>query len=261
MLAAIVPGEIFVLFMVFVRLGAALMLVPGFGEVSVPRTIRLALAIALTAVIGPGVAADFPPLPGTPVALGILMASEGILMASEVAIGLLLGAAARLTTSALQVAGTVIAFQSGLGYAQTVDPSQGTQSAIVGAFFGLLGLVLIFVSNLHHLIIRALNDSYVLFKPGSLPPVEGFAEIAIDLVAGAFLVGMQIAAPFIVYGLIFYTGLGLLARLMPQFQFFFIIMPLQITISLFILMVSVSASMMWFLNYYETGMSRFLALG
>ena len=254
MLAAIVPGEIFVLFMVFVRLGAALMLVPGFGEVSVPRTIRLALAIALTAVIGPGVAADFPPLPGTPVALGILMASE-------VAIGLLLGAAARLTTSALQVAGTVIAFQSGLGYAQTVDPSQGTQSAIVGAFFGLLGLVLIFVSNLHHLIIRALNDSYVLFKPGSLPPVEGFAEIAIDLVAGAFLVGMQIAAPFIVYGLIFYTGLGLLARLMPQFQFFIIIMPLQITISLFILMVSVSASMMWFLNYYETGMSRFLALG
>ncbi len=254
MLNAILPAEIFVLFMVFVRVGAALMLVPGFGEVSVPRTIRLALAIALTAVIGPGVAADFPALPGSPVALLVLIAGEA-------AVGVLMGAAARLTMSGLQVAGTVIAFQSGLGYAQTVDPSQGTQSAIVSAFFGLLGIILIFVSNLHHMIIRALHDSYILFRPGALPPIEGFAEIAVDLVAGAFLVGMQIAAPFIIYGLIFYTGLGLLARLMPQFQFFFIVMPLQITASLFILMVSVSASMMWFLNYYESSMARFLALG
>ena len=254
MLDAILPAEIFVLFMVFVRLGAALMLVPGLGEVSVPRTIRLALAIALTAVIGPGVAADFPGLPASPVALLVMIAGEA-------AVGILMGAAARLTMSGLQVAGTVIAFQSGLGYAQTVDPTQGTQSAIVSAFFGLLGVVLIFASNLHHLIIRALHDSYVLFPPGALPPVEGFAEIAVDLVAGAFLLGMQIAAPFIVYGLIFYTGLGLLARLMPQFQFFFIVMPLQITVSLFILMVSVSASMMWFLDYYESSMAQFLALG
>ena len=219
MLDAIVPAEIFVLFMVFVRVGAAMMLVPGFGEASVPRSIRLAFAVALTAVIGPVVAAEIPALPAAPVSLLMLIAGE-------VAVGLLIGAAARLTTSALQVAGTVIAFQSALGYAQTVDPSQGTQGALVSAFFGLLGLILIFVSNLHHLIIRAIHDSYSLIPPGALPPVAGFAEIAVDVVAGSFLVGMQIAAPFIIYGLVFYTGLGLLARLMPQFQFFFIAMPL-----------------------------------
>ena len=198
MFDAIVPAEIFVLFMVFVRVGAAMMLVPGFGEVSVPRTIRLAFAVALTAVIGPVVAAEIPALPSSPIELLMIMAGE-------VAVGLLIGAAARLTTSGLQVAGTVIAFQSALGYAQTVDPSQGTQGAIVSAFFGLLGIILIFVSNLHHLIIRAIHDSYSLFQPGALPPVEGFAEIAVDTVAGSFLVGM-IAAPFIVYGLVFYTG-------------------------------------------------------
>ena len=119
MLAAIVPADVFVLFMVFVRVGAALMLVPGLGEVSVPRTIRLALAVALTAVIGPVVAAELPPLPTSPVALALLMAGE-------IAVGILIGAAARLTMSGLQVAGTVIAFQSALGYAQTVDPAQGT---------------------------------------------------------------------------------------------------------------------------------------
>ena len=108
MLDAILPAEVFVLFMVFVRVGAALMLVPGFGEVSVPRTIRLALAIALSLVIGPGVSADFPALPGSPVALLVLIAGEA-------AVGVLMGAAARLTMSGLQVAGTVIAFQSGLG--------------------------------------------------------------------------------------------------------------------------------------------------
>ena len=254
MLAAIVPADIFALFLVFVRVGAAMMLLPGFGEASVPRSIRLAFAVALAAVIGPGVAAELPALPETPVELLLLMAGE-------IAVGLLLGAAARLTMSGLQVAGTVIAFQLALGYAQTVDPAQGTQGAIVSAFFGLLGIILIFASNLHHLIIRAIHDSYSLFQPGALPPVEGFAEIAVDIVAGSFLLGMQIAAPFIIYGLVFYTGLGLLARLMPQFQFFFIAMPLQITISLFILAVSVAAAIVWFLNYYEASMSQFLALG
>ena len=133
------------------------MLVPGFGEASVPRTIRLALAVALTAVVAPGVAAQLPALPGSPVELLMVMAGEAV-------VGLLIGAAARLTMSGLQVAGTVIAFQSALGYAQTVDPSQGTQGAVVSAFFGLLGIVLIFASNLHHLIIRALFDSYTLFQ-------------------------------------------------------------------------------------------------
>ncbi len=106
--------------------------------------------------------------------------------------------------------------------------------------------------------IQAMYDSYVLFAPGTTIPVGDFAELAIRLVSGAFRIGIQMAAPFIAYGLVFYVSLGILARLMPQFQVFFIALPLQIMIGLSVLAVVLPALMMWFLNYYEATVSQFL---
>jgi len=100
----------------------------------------------------------------------------------------------------------------------------------------------------------------VLFPAGSLPAVGGFAELAVRLVSDGFAIGVQMAAPFIVYGIVFYAGLGLLSRLMPQFQFFFVAMPLQIMAALVMLMVTLSAIMTWFLDYYEAGLSQLLAV-
>ena len=69
---------------------------------------------------------------------------------------------------------------------------------------------------------------------------------------------MQIAAPFIVVALLFYISLGLLARLMPQFQVFFVALPLQIMVGTFVLMLTISSAMMWFLTYFAREFSRFL---
>lgn len=251
MLAEILPLQVFAFFLVFVRIGAVLMFIPGFGEPFIPVRIRLAIALVLTVSLGAAVADTVPPLPVTPVGLFLVIAGELV-------IGLLIGGAARITMSALHVAGTVIAFLTSLGFALFLDPTQGTQAALIATFLNLLGLVLIFATNLHLVMIQAMYDSYVLFQPGSTIPVGDFAQLAVRLVSGAFRIGIQMAAPFIVYGLVFYVSLGILARLMPQFQVFFIAMPLQIIIGLSILAVVLPALMMVFLNYYEATITQFL---
>ena len=252
MLAELLPLDVFAVFLVFVRIAAALMLLPGIGEAYVSVQIRLAAAAVLTVAISPLVIGTLPILPATPLELLILILGELV-------VGLLIGAAARLMMSALHVAGTVIAFQSSLGFALFIDPTQGTQGALIAAFLSLLGLVLIFATGLHMMMIRALADSYVLFTPGQLPPVGDFAALAVRYVSSSFRIGIQIAAPFIVFGLVFYIGLGILARLMPQIQIFFIAIPLQIFLALTIFGLILAPMMIWFLEHFEVRFVELLA--
>src|SRR6202008_3982894 len=96
---------------------------------------------------------------------------------------------------ALQVAGTVTANQMGLGFVTAVDPTQGQQGMIVGNFLGVLGITMIFATDMHYLVIAALNESYTLFKPGELPVVGDIANVLTNSVTSAFRIGVQLAAP------------------------------------------------------------------
>ena len=163
----------------------------------------------------------------------------------------MLGIAARLAISALQLTGAVVAQQLGLGFVTEVDPTQGQQGVIVGNFLTMLGVTLIFATDLHHLVIAALDDSYTLFAPGEVPPTGDMAALATRTVAGAFRVGVQLSAPFLAFGILFNLGLGVLSRLMPQMQVFFVGVPLSILIGFLILLLVLGAMMMGFLGYFE----------
>lgn len=249
MLAALLPQTIFAFMLVFARLGAAMMVLPGIGENFVYARVRLGLALALSLLLLPLVQSTLPAMPGTPGQLAVLIVGETIY-------GLFIGGVARLTMTSLHVAGVVIAFQSGLAYAQSVDPTQGTQGALVGTLLTIIGLVLIFASGLHGVLLTALRDSYMLFPAGAPPPLGDLARLTTDLAASAFTLGLQIAAPFILYGIVFNVGLGLLQRLMPQMQLFFVAMPLQVGLALFLLMVTLTGSMLWFLENFEIQAAR-----
>jgi flagellar biosynthetic protein FliR len=246
-------GLVLVYLLVFARTGAMVMLLPAIGEASVPPMVRLALALAISLVLAPTVAGSYPQAaPQTTPALGLLIAQE-------VTAGVLIGTMARIIMSALQVAGTLIATQTGLAYAQTIDPtSQGEQSAIVGNFLSLLGVVLIFATNLHHLAIGAVAGSYHLIPPGGSLPASDIAELSIRLVSGAFALGFQLAAPFLVFSFALSVGLGVLSRLMPQLQIYMVAMPVNILVG-FVLMALILGSLMTlFLNYYTGQMGSFL---
>ena len=116
---------------------------------------RLVLALAIAFALTPTVQSTYPAAAPADHRSALV-----ILIAQEVTAGMLVGAMARIIMSALQVAGFLIATQTGLSYAQTLDPTQNTQGAVVGNFMTLLGTVLIFATNLHHLAIGAIAGSY-----------------------------------------------------------------------------------------------------
>ena len=162
---SILPALAAAYLLVFARIGTMIMLLPGFGEMSVPVRVRLALALLLTAV--------FLPLHREAYAIDLRAIGPVLLMlGQEMLIGAVLGLTARLTISALNVAGAVVAQQMGLGFVTAVDPTQGQQNVIVANFLTVLGVTLIFATDLHHLVIAALNDSYRLFAPGEMHPVR-----------------------------------------------------------------------------------------
>ncbi|ACI92531.1 flagellar biosynthetic protein FliR [Afipia carboxidovorans OM5] len=229
--------------LVFARVGAMMMLLPGFGEANVPVRLRLGIALLLAMIL----------LPLHRAAYHVDLTSINavmILMVHEIIIGVVLGATARFTLAALSVAGSIIAQQIGLGFVTAVDPTQDQQSVILANFLTILGLTLIFATDTHYLVIAALNDSYTLFQPGELMPSGDVAALATKAFTMAFTIGVQLAAPFIIFGLIFNLGLGLLARMMPQMQVYFVGVPLSILAGFLLLGIVLVALMGTFLDYF-----------
>ncbi len=252
MLQELLPGGVFAFMLVFARIGAAMMLLPGFGEAFVSPRVRLSMALVVSFAIAPVVIGGLPALPDGPFA-ALLM------IGTEIGIGIFIGGAARLVLSALHVAGATIAFQSGLGFAQVFDPGQGVQGVLVATFLSLLGITLVFATDLHLMLLRAAFDSYTVFPAAALPPLADFAQLATNSVSGSFRLGVQIAAPFLFYGLAFNIGLGLVARLMPALPVFFIAVPAQIMFAFALFALMLSAASIAFLNHFEESMSPFLA--
>lgn len=240
---SLLPALAAAFILVFARIGAMVMLLPGFGEANIPVRVRLAIALALTLII----------LPLHRNAYTVSMTSMApllVLMVHEIIIGVVLGATARVTLSALAVAGSVIAQQLGLGFVTTIDPTQGQQGALIGNFLTLLGLTLLFATDMHHLVIAALSESYRVFSPGELMSSGDVAALATRAFATAFKIGIQLSAPFIVFGLVFNLGLGVLARLMPQMQVYFIGVPLSILAGFLILAAIIGTMMGTYLEYF-----------
>lgn len=245
-------GAILTYLLVFSRVGAMMMLLPGFGTMGVPARVRLVLALAISLALMPTVQDQYP------AAAPQTFMSLALLLGQEVTAGVLVGAMAAVIMSALQVAGFLIASQIGLGYAQTLDPTQNTQGAVVGNFLTLLGTVMIFITDLHHLAIGAIAGSYRMLPPGATLPTGDMAQLVIRLVSSSFALGFQLAAPFLVFGFAVYAALGVLAKLMPQLQVFFVAVPINIMAGFVIMLAMLGAMITLFLNYYTTSMGMFL---
>jgi flagellar biosynthetic protein FliR len=240
---SLLPALAATFMLVFARVGAMVMLMPGLGESNIPVRIKLGIALLLTLIILPLHRAAYQ------VDL-TSMSSLGVLMVHEIVIGIVLGATARVTLSALAIAGSVIAQQLGLGFVTAVDPTQGQQGLLIGNFLTILGVTLLFATDSHHLVIAALNESYRIFSPGEVMSSGDVAALATRAFAAAFKIGMQLSAPFLVFGLVFNIGLGVLARLMPAMQVYFVGVPLSIMVGFLIFAFVLTGMMATYLNYF-----------
>jgi flagellar biosynthetic protein FliR len=228
----------------FARVGTMIMMLPGIGEMTVPARVRLTMALVLTAIV----------LPAHQKAYTVDLNAIGpvlLVLVQEIIVGAVLGLTARLAISSLQVAGFVVAQQLGLGFVTAIDPTQNQQGLLVGNFLTVLGLTLIFATDLHHLVLAALHESYTIFQPGEMPIVGDVAAHITKVIATSFKIGIQLSAPFLVFGLLFNVGLGVLSRLMPQMQVFFIGLPLSIILGFALLIAVIGAMMGTFTGYLE----------
>lgn len=230
--------------LIFARIGAILLALPGIGESYVPPRIRLSLALVVALALWPVVG---PALPAMPDSLG---SAVGWII-REVVTGLMVGMILRAFISALAVAGEIVSLQTTLSFAQTANPLQAQPGTTIASFLMLLGTVLIFATNTHHLFIAGLVGSYDLIAPAR-PLVTGdFVELAVRTVGDSFILGVQLAAPVIVFALIFNLASGLIGRVMPAFQIFFAAAPLSVILGLSIFALSLGVLGTVFIDRYR----------
>ena len=153
----------------------------------------------------------------------------------ELFIGWTIGFIGFVTMAAINMAGKVMDLQIGFAVAQTMDPSIGQQSPLMGAFMYNLSIIYFLVVNGHHMILTALMESFRAVPFDSMVWNQSMAEFMINITSGVFLTGMKIAMPVTFAILITNVGMGILARTMPQMNIFVIGIPMHLMIGMFML--------------------------
>lgn len=237
--------------LIFARLGAIVMLMPGLGETFIPARIRLSFALALSLLLFPLLAAKVP-------VLATSAGDFGLAVIREVIIGLLIGSILRLFMTSLATAGEIVSLQTTLSFAQTANPMQAAPSTTLGTFLGLIGIVLIFATDLDHLFIAAIVNSFDLFPFGRDIPVADAGQLAVQTLGSSFALGLQLSAPVIVFSLVFNVAAGLVGRVMPQFQVFFAATPLIVLLGLSVFALSLGAIGIIWIDRYRGLLGAFL---
>ncbi len=253
MLADLLPQEAWRFALVFVRLSVMIALFPNIGQSFVLPRIRFLLAFLLTLILLPVVGEDLPAQPETFDRLFVLLLIE-------VLIGVLIGTVARFAASAFLYTGVFFALLVGMSNAALFNPLQAQQSVLPAVFLSLFATTALFVTDLHHIVFLALADSYSLFVPGEWSfPAGDFSQLVLDIFSKSFSLGFQIAAPFFIVSVLFYALMGVLARLMPQMQVFFIALPLQLLLGFLLLSLSLTVMLRLFLEHFQEVLTPFLA--
>lgn len=242
-------GQIFAFVLVLCRIGSVFHLFPGFGESFVPVRIRLVLAMAVSFLLYTIVEPRLPALPHDPAALAFLIGRE-------VLIGLFFGSLLRAILSAVEAAGSVIGVQIGLSNAMIMNPSQAMQSALPSALLSMAAVTLIFITGLDHYLLEATVKTYDIFPADQAIKFGDMAQVYTNFVSRSFQVGIELAAPFLIVGLLMFVVLGVIQRMMANVQLFMIVLPIQILGGLAFFAVTAAAILTVWLRYYDEAITN-----
>lgn len=244
-------GHAFGFVMIFSRVGSVLMLMPGIGEAFVAPRFRLMLAFAVSLLMLEPMLAR---LPAPPETISGLTHDIGY----EVIIGLFFGTLLRLLMNVLETTGMVVGLQSGLSNATVLNPAMASQSPLPSAMLSVIGIVMVFVTGLDRLLFYSLAGIYDVFPAGGSIMSGDMAQTMIQSVNKSFVLGVELAMPFFVMGLLMYIAAGILQKLMPQVQLFMVLLPVQIWGGLTLLSITTAGIMTLWLHYFDTSVGAFI---
>lgn len=229
----IIQNHAAVFLLMLTRITGIFIMSPFFGSMNIPKYIRVGAALFMSVTFFPVIDkitnATFPST--------VVGYSAAVL--SELFVGWLIGFAAYVTLSAVNMAGKVMDMQVGFSIVNVMDPTSGQQSPLIGSFLYNLGIIILLVTNGHYMIISALTESFRVVPIMGLHGNPALTELIIDFTTGIFATGVKIAMPVTFAILLTNVSLGILARTMPQLNIFVVGIPLQIIIGMFVLTIVV----------------------
>ncbi|WP_333898304.1 flagellar biosynthetic protein FliR [Agrobacterium pusense] len=236
-------GTIIALFLAICRIGACFMTMPGFSSSRISPQIRMLLCVAVSMALLP-VLWDtiYPKISG---------ANQGTvvgLIATEIVIGAMYGLIARFYTLGFQFAGALIGASVGLSAPGGADVIEDAQENQISNFITFGGLLVLFMLDFHHIVLKALVDSYTATPVGALISGQKMLITLTDTLRASFSIMLRLASPFVIYGLMFNVAVGLINKLAPQIPVYFISTPFVLAGGIFMLYLSVAALIRQFVD-------------
>ena len=225
----LLQGHIAAFLLMLTRISGIFLISPFFGSMNIPMFFRVGIALAMSVVLFPVV--DGLGTPETPPS--IIMFGAAVL--GELFIGWLIGFVAYISFAAITMAGKVMDMQVGFAVVNVVDPTSGQQIPLIGSCLYNLAVIILLVTNGHHMLIAALVESFRAVPLAGLEANISLALIIANFTGTIFLTGMKIAMPITFAILLTNVGLGILSRTMPQMNIFVVGIPMQLMIGLFVL--------------------------
>jgi flagellar biosynthesis protein FliR len=209
--------------LIFARFGAAFYHFPAISSSYIFVRGRIILALVICVVLYP-ILHDF--MPKFPMKPSVFLSCIVI----EVMLGILISLAAKICFTALDILGSIISMQSGLSAAMFFDPNHNSQISLVSSMLMMIGYTAIFITDTHYVFINGVVDSYSVFQIGILPDMGDLSNFISTTVNQSFILAFKLAAPFIAVSFGFLISNGILSRLMPNLQVFFVVTPVQILV-------------------------------
>lgn len=218
-------------FLVFVRIGAIMMSIPVISQRSIPITLKVGMAMAISIILLPILDLETPSYYFEIITFGI-----GVL--TEIMLGIMIGISVNLIFSGIQLAGQLVGYQMGFAIANVMDPQSGGQASILSMFFNLTAMLIFLVINAHHWFLSSLAESFSLVPLFEFKVTGSLLEHMMRLASNMFIIAVKVAAPVMAALLLASICLGLVARTVPRMNIFLVGMPLKIGMGLIFVAIS-----------------------
>jgi flagellar biosynthetic protein FliR len=239
-------GTILALFLAFCRMGGCIMVLPGFGSARIPTNVRLIVAIAVSMAVLPLLWDVIYPRVSSPAPIYIG------LIASELMVGVVYGLIARLYTLGMQYAGAILTMSIGFTAPGGMDVLEDTSENQLTNMLSFSALLMLFMLDFHHVIFRALVESYTATPVGGVIDPQKMLITLTDTLRATTDLMLRLASPFLIYGLMFNVAIGLINKLAPQIPVFFISTPFLLAGGLFLLYLTIAAFIRQFADGFAT---------
>jgi len=232
-------------FLIFVRVSSILMTAPFFGSEMIPKRVKLFFAMMVTVLLYPVIPLQGATIPVTANSFDVIIA-----IFKEVSVGLAMGLVGQLIFGGVQFGGQFISIQVGLGFSSVIDPLTQQQNGVISQMLILLGTIFFLAIGGDQIYIKAMVKSFEIVPLGTVHMAAPAPEL-VKMAGELFVIGVQVASPFIIVFFLMDLTFAIFARIMPQANVFFIELPLKVYVGLIMFGIIVPRLLPAFENFFS----------